>query len=320
MSAAGPRRAAALGLAAALLASGSLAADPAPRAAARLTLDNDHFDFWLKPGDRPDFGYTHGTEIAVSLPRARRGRERLVPGWLHGSGAAGGERALEFRLRQDIYSPWTYPPDRPYAGWLEVAAGVSRSGARGRGEFLLHAGVTGQPSLASAVQREMHRRFNHGYQPDWSGQLPFEPGFGASLAATRRIAAGGPPGGPGAALDVSARARLATHAVDLRVALPVSAGFGMPAPGSPSVTRGLRLYVKAHPKLDLVARDEFLDGPLFRDHPAPGAKRAVVESEVLAGTGWGAFAVEWAVKRRSREFAGQPKPHTYATLSATWSP
>jgi hypothetical protein len=67
----------------------------APRAGAadfRLTLDNDHFNFWQKPGERPDFGYTHGTEFALRLPRGDRGLPRWIPQrWL---ARAGGEPSI----------------------------------------------------------------------------------------------------------------------------------------------------------------------------------------------------------------------------------
>ena len=44
-----------------------LASGPAAAAQARwhLTLDNDFFNFWQKPNERPDFGYTAGTDLSV---------------------------------------------------------------------------------------------------------------------------------------------------------------------------------------------------------------------------------------------------------------
>jgi len=326
----GPRSAPASVVLAGLLVAAGIGAAPAAGdtarsepVSARLTVDNDHFNFWQSPGWRPDFGYTHGTEIALRLPHAPRSLARLVPARLLGRDEAGGDVALELRLTQHIYSPWRYPPDRSYAGWLGAAIGLSRRTGLEHRELLLILGVTGPPSLAGAVQRSMHTRFADGEPPDWSGQLPFEPGFGLEAGIVRSLATSGTGGGgPGIALGLAARGRLATHAVDLRVGLPWVAGW--PAPGlgpeAAGARRGPSLHVRLEPHVDLIARDEFLDGTLFRSRPGPGARPVVAESEAALGVGWGPALLEWTVFRRSREFDLQPKPHTYSSLALHWNP
>jgi len=285
---------------------------------ARLTLDNDQFNFWQVPDARPDFGYTHGVELAFHAPRAPASLARLAPAWLVGGKTA--ERSLEVRVRQAIYSPWTNPPDRPYAGWLELALGLAHTDLQASREVLLHVGVTGPPSQAGATQRYFHRRFDKGEPPDWSGQLPAEPGIGLEASAARLTRA--PETTWQSFGGWFVRARAGTYALDLRLGATFSAGLGPPRPWpAPAPTgSGPALYLRWAPRLDLIARDEFLDGTLFRSSAAPGANPVVPESEFVIGTGWGHARLEWSVLRRGKEFEAQPGPHTYGSLALTWLP
>ena len=311
----------AVGVAAvALLACGAVRTAAGGDWSARFALDNDQFNFWQLPQHRPDFGYTHGTELAIRRERAPSRLARLAPEWL--IGVDGGETALELRVRQSIFSPWAFPEDRPFAGWLELAVGVSRHSAGLRRELLLHAGVTGPPSGAARLQRSIHARFEQGPPPDWSGQLPFEPGLGLESGTTWRWTSNGAASGPRFELGGSLRVRLATYAVDLRVGLPMIMGWshaGLWA-GAESRPAGPSLYVRAHPRLDWIGRDEFLGRPLFRSGTGPEPRPLVAESEVALGAGAGRLAIEWAVMRRTREFDAQPAYHTYSSLALSWLP
>ena len=291
---------------------------------ASLALDNDQFNFWQKPNDRPDFGYTHGTELALHFPEAPRALARLAPAWLIGRRRAGeSSPALEVSFRQSIFAPWTDPPDEPYAGWLEAAIGVSRATEDERRAVLLHLGVTGPPSLAARVQRYFHRRFDRGEPlPDWSHQLPFEPGAGVEVRGDWTTAASGPAAGWRLAAGPAGRARVGTCAVDLRLGLNASLGLAAVAPWAATrPSTGPSLSVRASPKLDLVARDEFLDGTLFRESTGlPGSRTIVAESEFVFGAGWSHARLEYAVIRRGKEFDGQPSLHTYSTCTFRWLP
>jgi hypothetical protein len=102
--------------------------------------------------------------------------------------------------------------------------------------------------------------------------------------------------------------------LSLGVATPSPWPATRPAPG-PS------LYVRARPKIDLIARDEFLDGTLFRASTGfPGAKPLVAESEFVFGAGWNHARLEYTVIRRGKEFDGQPSLHTYSTCAFSWLP
>lgn len=327
MSAPGRRPARLARVAARLLAVGLGLAAARARAdgvGASLTLDNDQFNFWQKPNDRPDFGYTHGTEITLRFADAPRALVRLAPAWLLGRARAGETApALEVSVRQSIYGPWTDPPDEPYAGWLEVAAGIARGSEDEHRAVLLHAGVTGPPSFGANVQRYFHHRFDRGEPlPDWSHQLPFEPGVGLEARGDWTTARSGPAAGWRLAAGPAGRVRLGTFAADLRLGMNVSLGLATPAPrGGTRPAPGPSLYVRASPKVDFVARDEFLDGTLFRESTGlPGANPVVAESEIVFGAGWSHARLEYAVIRRGKEFAGQPSLHTYSSCVLRWLP
>jgi len=291
------------------------------RLAARLILDNDNFDFWIPPDQRPDFGYTHGTLIDVDFAGAPRWMNRVTPDWIVGPGPEGESPVFALRLRQAIFGPWVLPPDRPYAGWLELAAGLTRRSERSRRELLLHLGVTGPPSLAAKTQDYFHHRFQEGPAPDWSNQLPAEPGIALEWNGATQILALGCDRGLRWRLGPSTRGRLGTFATDLRVALETSAGLNPPAGwGGPIRPAGaFSLYALAAPKVDFIARDEFLDGTVFRSSESVDSKPVVPESEVGVGIGWYGVRAEWRVLRRGKEFEKQPDLHSYGSIQLSWN-
>ncbi len=285
----------------------------------RLAVDNDYFNFWQRPRERPDFGYTHGSELIWEGSNAPRALSRIAPGWLAGTDARDGPAHLQLRLRQAIFAPWRLPPDRPYGGWLGFGMGIRREAATARREALVHVGVTGPPSLAASMQRYIHRRFGFGVPPNWAGQIPYEPGVaieagGASRSFTRGTADGLLiHGGP------QWRARLGTYAVDLRVGLEATAGIHPPAPwsGTPRTPGAASLYVLAAARLDIIARDELLDGTLFRRSDGVSATPLVPEVQTGIGVRVKRARFEWQITRRAKEYRIQPVPHTYSSLVFT---
>lgn len=285
----------------------------------RLTVDNDYFNFWQSPHERPDFGYTHGSELIWEGPPAPRGLTRLAPAWLAGTDSDHGPARVQVRLRQAIYAPWRSPPDRPYGGWLGVGVGIYRETTTARREALVHVGVTGPPSQAARLQRYIHRRFGFGMPPDWSGEIPFEPGVAIEAGAAWQSFVRG----SGRALQLHAgpqwRARLGTYAVDLRLGLEATAGIHPPAPwGGTRRTDGAgSLYVLGAARVDIIARDELLDGTLFRRSDGVSATPLVPEIETGIGVRFQRARFEWRVTRRAKEYRIQPVPHTYSSLIFT---
>lgn len=296
-----------------------LAAPNTDAASWQLTVDNDYFNFWQKPDRRPDFGYTHGTELVHITPQAPRVIVRRVPRWLSG-GEGFARTGLEFSARQSIYAPWRLPADRPYAGWLEVAAGLRREDTRSLRRGVLHVGVTGPPSQADRVQKWIHRRFGLGDAPDWSHELPFEPGIGIELESMSRALSSGTAGRLQLNAGPKWRARLGTYAIDLRIGMETVAGWNVPQwPSAAKHTQGASAYVTAAIHVDAIARDEFLDGPFFRDGRDINKDLVVPEAHTGIGAAYGPATLEWRVTRRAKEFVDQPSPHTYSSLVFNWN-
>jgi len=291
----------------------------AESAGVRLVVDNDFFNFWQSPDQRPDFGYTHGTELIWEGARAPRGLSRLAPAWLAGTDSDDGPARVQIRLSQAIYTPWRLPPDRPYGGWLGVGVGIHRETATARREALLNIGVTGPPSLAATMQRYIHHRFGFGVPPNWSGQIPYEPGIAIEAAAAWQSFTRGSDDGLMLHGGPQWRARLGTYAVDLRFGLETSAGIHPPVPwGATRRTIGAgSLYVLAAARLDIIARDELLDGTLFRHSAGVSATPLVPEIETGIGVRLQRARFEWHVTRRAKEYRIQPVAHTYSSLIFT---
>ena len=303
----------ALVIALALAAPGSAAAG-----GLRLAVDNDYFNFWQGPRDRPDFGYTHGSELIWEGSGVPAALSRL-PAWLGGTERRDGPARLQIRVRQAIHAPWRLPPDRPYGGWLGVGVGIRRETATARRDAILHVGVTGPPSLAASMQRYIHRRFGFGVPPDWSGQIPYEPGIAIEASgASRRFTRGSNDGlmlhgGP------MWRARLGTYAVDVRGGLEATAGIHPPLPwgGTTRTPGAASLYLVAAARIDIIARDELLDGTLFRRSAGVSATPLVPEVQTGIGVRVNRARFEWQITRRAKEYRIQPVPHTYSSLVFT---
>ncbi|HEY9225757.1 MAG TPA: lipid A-modifier LpxR family protein, partial [Gemmatimonadaceae bacterium] len=128
-----------------------------------LRVDNDAFNFWAMPWDRPDGEYTSGVHITYDGARS--------PWWargLFGAGVACTTGARECvggssEIGQDIYTPSLRASDpvpsadaRPSAGWLYVSQSARWLSAPRSDELTITLGVTGQPSLARFTQRLAH--------------------------------------------------------------------------------------------------------------------------------------------------------------------
>lgn len=285
----------------------------------RLAVDNDYFNFWQRPRDRPDFGYTHGSELVWEGSGVPGALSRLAPAWLGGTERGDGPARLQIRVRQAIYTPWRLPADRPYGGWLGVGLGIRRQTATARRDVILHVGVTGPPSLAASMQRYIHRRFGFGEPPDWSGQIPYEPGIAIEASgASRRFTRGSKDGlmlhgGP------MWRARLGTYAVDVRGGLEATAGLHPPLlwGGTTQTPGSTSWYLLAAARLDIIARDELLDGTLFRHSAGVSATPLVPEVQTGIGVRVKRARFEWQVTRRAKEYRIQPMPQTYSSLVFT---
>lgn len=295
---------------------------------AAFKLDNDFFDFWQAPSKRPDREYTQGAEVSVRWPAATGWPLHLTPGpkctlatpletpcahWV-------------LSLGQDIYtpsvdSPSLIPGQRPYAGWLYLALSKQVESARRFDVIRLETGVTGPPSLAKAVQIQWHQMFGYHKPLGWDGQLPFEPAFALSYTGARALT------GP----SLSSRSPIVAPVWDVTFGTLRSAatlglrgtiGSNAPPPWPATLRRrqsdGRGVYLVAGLQGELVARDLFLDGTLFRASPAVDRRLLVGQLDAGIGLTLGRVRLEWSLVHRTREYHTQPDPHTYARIQFSW--
>ena len=180
----------------ALLASAHDARAQSPRGLT-LRMDNDAFDFWMQPYNRPDEEYTSGVHITYDGARAP-----WWSGWLLGSAAMCTYHVTDCRRhaprsartsilrRQASTIRMPRPGSRANGGWLYVAQ-TARSLHESRSdELTISVGVTGPPSLARFTQNLAHNVAPEFNRPtDWSRQIRFEPGAIIGYEQRRRALA-----------------------------------------------------------------------------------------------------------------------------------
>jgi len=294
----------------------------------QLRVDNDGFDFWERPAQRPDGEYTNGVRMAIELRRAplwRRLASHAPPCASVVETAPRCSSAL-IVIGQDMYTPaedsqpYTYPGwrrQRPYGGWLfgdMTLRVLRRSTAR---EFGLALGVTGPPSLAERAQRRAHelmRRYTS-IPVGWETQVRFEPGvilrarqrwllFSGRVHRVRLIDAVVGAGASAGNILTSAEA-----SADLR------AGINLSHPWRRARRRGpFELVGTIGVRGQAVARNIFLDGNTF--HPDRRVKRVPAVGDVRGSVGirMGPLVLAYAVTERSREYTTGPRSHTYGSL------
>jgi hypothetical protein len=285
-----------------------------------LRLDNDAFDFWMQPYNRPDEEYTSGVRLTY---------DGAVPPWWFWSFLSGGPacayrvqacRSARAELGQDIYTPSTSVNDprasqqsRANGGWLYIAHTARALRAARADEFTVTLGVTGSPSLARFTQDVFHNILPEFNRPtDWTRQIRFEPGAVLGYAHHERIAALelGPIGFdmlPSVSVEAGNVTTRAT--AELRSRL----GWNVPHPWLPTKAPA-SIVVSGGVSGHAVARDIFLDGntvdPQYRvgHEPFVGSGEASVELRVLA------LSASYRVVTDSRAYPAGPKWHPWASL------
>jgi hypothetical protein len=279
----------------------------------RLTVDNDYFNFWLPPLQRPDDNYTQGARIAWDLASTPRfARALLCP-----SGVACGTTV---EIGQEMYTPsadWPAPGDRPYAGWLYGRVEVRGGRPRMMRRLDITIGLTGPPSLAEAAQTGFHRLAGFRQPVGWEHQLPTEVGIGIRAAQSWRIA---PAGSAGRRVDLVPTVSAAAGTLRTAVAAGARARVGarLPHPWLMSELASVAPYGFVGLEAEAVARDLFLDGTVFR----PSVR--VTHAGILAKWEWGGgvhfrrFCLEYRAVTRTREYVSGPRSRTFGSVAASW--
>lgn len=299
-------------------------APPAPPRSAphaiTIRVDNDAFDFWMKPWNRPDEEYTSGVHIdddggdAPAWSRAFLARRTPCSVGLRSC------RTSRLELGQDIYTPSVSvdsnraaPGSRPNAGWLFISQTARALDEDRSSDFTLTMGMTGPPSLAQYTQALAHRAAPAFNRPtDWTHQLEFEPGVIARYEERRRFVLGergwfGADVLPRVAGSVGNVTTAAEAGADARV------GFHLPHPWlleqdlfSAAFTAGAAERA--------IARDLFLDGNTFARSKGVGHEPFVTSANFGVEVRSSAFVLGYRAQIDSRSYARGPKWHPWASL------
>jgi hypothetical protein len=295
--------------------------------ASRVRADNDAFDFWLPPWTRPDEEYTSGVQGSLTYAG-----HAFWDRWLRTvkpQCQAADDRCATrtYTLGQQIFSAARHigdvgppPGSRPSAGWLYVAEVQRIETPERTDETSLAIGVTGPPALASVFQRIAHGYGTEYNRPvDWSRQLPFEPGFVARYERSQRVFARDLAAGWGVALAPHAGAALGTVLTEAVAGLRARADY-LPRSSTPVGDTPSRMECSlfADAGLHGVARNEFLDGTLFRVSEHVRSRPLVSDLQAGIALRWRQLGVSYEVHQMGPEYTTRAGSHTWASLSAEW--
>lgn len=291
--------------------------------AARLAFDNDGLNVWIPPSRRSDWFYTHGTRLDAAV-------DWTPPSWMapgrEGLATCEGEvmpcLVTRVGISQEIYTPrnlFFFTPglgDRPYAGWLSATLSAERVAPGRSAELSMELGVTGPPSLGRKAHLTIHRLLDKAEPRGWEHQIPFEVAGAVSYGETWRWPAVGGGRGPSAALQPHWRGTLGTLRTSGRLGLALRLGWNAP-PGvawTGPRTGGAFVLAVVGAEGELVVRDLFLDGSIWRDTDRTVREPLLGRERIRLVAGWGSFGIELGVTRESPAFKRQERSHTWSTV------
>lgn len=294
-------------------------ASRAPAAARTYTLrvDNDAFDFWMRPWNRPDEDYTSGVHLDYDGGGIPPWAHRLVPRRTTCAVGAASCGTSRLELGQDIYTAAVselYPraPDtaRPSAGWLYLEQTARTLSTNESDELSLTLGVTGPPSLAKFTQRVAHSvapQFNR--PSDWSRQIAFEPGLIVRYERRHRalLAMGVADVIPAASVSVG------NVLTDLEAGLHGRVGWHLPHPWLPEPP-GTSIFVDGGVSAQAIARNLFLDGNTFVSGPRVGHEPFVGTADLAIGVRIRRLSLEYRAVNQTRAYSAGPKWHPWASM------
>ena len=283
--------------------------------AIRISDDNEYFNFWIPPIDRPDNNYTQGLRVswpASSVPSFGR---TIVCRRVAACG-------LNIEVGQEMYtptfdSPAPEPGARPYAGFLYGRFAFRAAERHSSRALTLVVGLTGEPSLAETAQILFHRYFGFRHPQGWKYQLGAEPAFALSAEQAWRIA----PGAAGRFVDFvpTVEVLAGTLRTSARAGGRIRIGSNLDHPWLAStVNRHVVVQGFVGGRVERVAHDLFLDGSTFEKSVSVDGEpvRSLWERGFRIGAGRAAF--EYSVVSQSREYRTGPAEHTYSSLSVIW--
>lgn len=284
-----------------------------------LRIDNDAFDFWMLPWNRPDEEYSSGVHITYDGGDApwwsRRMLRELAPCTTSNRDCRMGRA----EIGQDLYTPATsnsnpFPGagSRPNAGWLYVSQTARLLRAARSDEVTLAVGVTGGPSLGKFTQTLAHSvapTFNR--PSDWTGQVGFEPGVVVRYEQRRRLGLDDHAIG----FDVIPRMSVTAGNVstNAEVGVQTRTGWQLRHPWLPR-DGPLEISLTGGISARAVARDLFLDGNTFSDGPHVGHETFVGSGEIGVQMRFRALTLAYRAVNDTRSYPAGPKWHPWASI------
>jgi hypothetical protein len=284
-----------------------------------LRADNDAFNFWTMPWNRPDGEYTSGVHITYDGGTAPKWSRWL---WRNAAPCVVGAQNCQMaraEIGQDIYTPSLRVSDpepapgaRPNAGWLYVSQSARLLTTARSDELTLTLGVTGPPSLARFTQRIAHAAAPEFNRPtDWTKQIGFEPGVMARYAMRRHVSA------VHGVLDfipeVAATAGNVNTSAEAGVQMRV--GYRMRHPWLQEKNRA-SVAIVSGVSTRAIARDLFLDGNTFRGGERVGHRPFVVSGEAGVELRYGPLIAAYRSVATSRTYARGPRWHPWSSMVA----
>ena len=289
--------------------------------AVRVRADNDAFNFWQPPYDRPDEEYSSGVRLSLDYDGPAEWMKRFAN---FNVGCDAGRCVQHTRtLGQDIYTaarhiddPLPGPGSRPDAGVLWVQESQRDARPFRYDEFSITIGVTGEPSLARPMQQ-----FFHGLSPgfqrpiDWSHQLPFEPVF--DVAYDRRTLTQS----HGVQIEPHAGGSVGNLLTEVRGGIGARVGWNVQHPWMPtgSASRA-EVAVFGDATLRGVLRDETLTGDLFRRSERVSVRPFVLESQLGFSVRYRQGALSYVAHATGAEYTTRTGTHAWSTIQIEWRP
>jgi hypothetical protein len=289
--------------------------------AVRVRVDNDAFNFWLGPWDRPDEEYSSGVRLSADWA----GSAFWSGSASHDALGCSPDRSRcathTFTLGQDIYTaarhigdPTPAPGSRPDAGllWLQESQRISR--ADRLDETSVTIGVTGEPALASSIQRIVH-----GYAPgwqrpiDWSKQLPFSTVVGIAYDHTQLWALDALEVQPHAGATVGNLLTEARAGIGLRTGWNLRDAFRPTAPSD-----RFEFAFVGDAALRAVAWSAVLAGDAFGTNQRVTLRPIVPELQLGFTMRYRRGSVAYIVHQTSAEYTTRNSAHQWSTIQAEW--
>jgi hypothetical protein len=284
-----------------------------------LRTDNDAFDFWMLPWNRPDDEYTSGVHITYDGGDAPWWARSFLRGDAACTTRSRSCRSARAELGQDIYTRDATSSDtsvvdhsRPSAGWLYLAQSARSSREDRSDEVTLTLGVTGPPSLARFTQRIAHSAAPAFNRPtDWSRQIDFEPGAIVRYEQRRRV--GGELGSLGFDVVPRAAASVGNVLTAAELGVQVRTGWHLPHPWLPE-SEHASIALVGGISGQAVARNLFLDGNTFHGGPRVGHEPFVGSGELGVELRYRALNLAYRAVSDTRAYAAGPRWHPWASM------